>query len=124
MPNGPSQGLGHGLDVGALLAQHHVRVTKAELPQEFTGQPSMLTRINQVEKLPAFLELLKDRRHLDALSFCADKDMNHGSAQNVNPKILALLFAPGCVQRLYRCTYKSIEPVAFTSFKSHLTDLF
>jgi hypothetical protein len=77
MPNRPGQGLGHGLDVGMLPAQHHIRLTDTELPQEFTGQPGMLTRINQVERLPAFLELLKDGRHFDELCFCADKDMNH-----------------------------------------------
>jgi len=77
MPNRPGKGLGNGLDAGTLAAQYYIRFTDAELPQEVTGQPGMLPRINQVERLPPFLELLKDGRHFDELCFCADKDMNH-----------------------------------------------
>jgi hypothetical protein len=57
------------------------------------------------------------------LRFCADKDMNHGSAQSINRNILVRLFASSREWRFSLEIEKSIEPTAFTSFKSHLTDL-
>jgi len=123
MPHRPGKRLGHGLDVGTLTAQQYVRLTDAELPQELTGQPGMLPCINQIERLAAFLELLKDGRHLDELRFCADKDMNHGYAESISPKILARFFRSSSPSRSSSGMGKSIKSIAFTSFKSHLADL-